>query len=273
MYLKSFDSLYPTWQNIKQECYNYDNHSYHNYGAKGIGVCKRWLHSFNDFKNDMGERPSKKHVIDRIDETKDFTPNNCRWVTREEQQKYRKENSKYVFKGKKRTLQEISKITNLSIKSLWYGLNRGYKMSEIPHKLSKKLFLYKNKKRTLKEISDMVGINYVTLRVRIYKYKLSLEQALNLPKYNNYKVYTHNGDRISVKDISKNTDVPYTTILYRLSKGMSLEDAIINTKKFFIYEGKELSLKDISKKINIPYSTLRHRIYKQGMSLEDAINK
>lgn len=58
--------------------------SYHNYGGRGIAVCKRW-HKFENFLEDMGRKPSTKHSIDRKDNDQGYKPGNCRWATRKEQ--------------------------------------------------------------------------------------------------------------------------------------------------------------------------------------------
>lgn len=79
---------YNSWKSMIHRCYREDNASYKNYGAKGIGVCKRW-HKYENFKKDMGERPSG-HTLDRIDSSKNYSPSNCRWATRIEQNSNRK---------------------------------------------------------------------------------------------------------------------------------------------------------------------------------------
>lgn len=79
---------YNCWQGMVSRCHNDKDDNYARYGAKGISVCARWRDETNglaNFVEDMGERPSKKHSIDRIDGKKGYEPDNCRWVLRHQQ--------------------------------------------------------------------------------------------------------------------------------------------------------------------------------------------
>lgn len=73
---------------MHDSCTNPNNRAYKYYGAKGIKVCDRWsltVEGLQNFNADMGEPPTPKHSIDRIDVYDDYAPHNCRWATPTEQ--------------------------------------------------------------------------------------------------------------------------------------------------------------------------------------------
>ena len=79
-------SAYSSWEHMKQRCLNKNHKHYAYYGGRGVSICDRWLHSFENFLADMGPKPSAKHTLDRWpDPYGNYEVKNCRWATRKEQ--------------------------------------------------------------------------------------------------------------------------------------------------------------------------------------------
>lgn len=78
--------LFRTWCDMKKRCRQKEGTKNWNwYGKYGIKVCDRWINSFENFLNDMGNKPSKEYSIDRINVYGNYEPNNCRWATPSQQ--------------------------------------------------------------------------------------------------------------------------------------------------------------------------------------------
>ena len=72
------------WYSMIKACELKAGRSYKYYGGLGIKVCKRWRKSFLPFLRDMGRRPSPDHSLGRLETDKDFYPENCKWLTRDQ---------------------------------------------------------------------------------------------------------------------------------------------------------------------------------------------
>lgn len=81
---------YKTWKRIKNRCYNKNDVRYHDWGGRGITVCDEWINDFPKFFIDMGLKLSPTHSIDRIDNDKGYSKDNCRWATCSEQSRNRR---------------------------------------------------------------------------------------------------------------------------------------------------------------------------------------
>lgn len=126
----SKSSEYHIWNDIKQRCHNSNNSAYYNYGSRGIRVCNRWLNSFEDFITDMGNRPSHKHTIDRIDNNGDYSPENCRWATRKEQSRNTGRTKIIEWKNEYHCLKDWSKIIGINYSTLQNRFKGGWSIEK-----------------------------------------------------------------------------------------------------------------------------------------------
>lgn len=110
--------LYMTWYGMIERCRNSNHVGFLRYGGSGIDVCERWAESINNFIDDMGERPSKLHTLDRIDNTKGYSKENCRWATKKEQSRNRKDNVYVVYNGINILLKDLSELKNINYQVL-----------------------------------------------------------------------------------------------------------------------------------------------------------
>ena len=114
---RSYTPEYRTWHSMKARCSPTATGKHRrNYYERGIRVCQRWLNSFENFFEDMGERPSPMHSIDRIDNDGNYEPSNCRWSTPVEQianqrrRQYKSSDDRYIRKepsGSYRLIMEL----------------------------------------------------------------------------------------------------------------------------------------------------------------------
>lgn len=82
-------STYRSWLMMKNRCLNSNATDFKYYGGRGIKVCRAW-HDFENFRKDMGDKPTALHTIGRLDSNKGYSSKNCKWETRKEQSRARK---------------------------------------------------------------------------------------------------------------------------------------------------------------------------------------
>ena len=113
-------STYRVWAAMKNRCTNPNNHSYRDYGGRGITVCERW-DKFENFLADMGER-TKDLSLDRIDNDGNYTPENCRWATASQQQRNTRSNRMIKYGGREQCIADWAIELGVNYGTLHYRL-------------------------------------------------------------------------------------------------------------------------------------------------------
>lgn len=112
---------YNIWCKMRSRCLDPRDNTYVLYGEKGIGVSPDW-DTFERFWQDMGPSYFEEATIDRIDNTKGYSKDNCRWATRQEQSQNRRCVRRFAFNGNELTLSELSKETGIHRDTLYWRL-------------------------------------------------------------------------------------------------------------------------------------------------------
>jgi hypothetical protein len=111
---------------MKRRCLDPKNAGWKNYGGRGIGVCKRWQRSFDEFLKDMGPRPSPKHSLDRINNNGSYRPANCRWATSIEQARNKYNTRLLTYAGRSLTIKEWAAEIGIKPLTLMQRVQNGW---------------------------------------------------------------------------------------------------------------------------------------------------
>lgn len=236
---KRLNSIYV---GMKNRCYNSNQPSYKDYGARGITICTEWL---NKEKVNTGKALATKGwlsfqswalshgysdglTIDRIDNSKGYSPDNCRWVSRKVQNNNHRNNHWNTMEGQTKTMAQ------------W---------------------------------CEEKKCNYNTIRTRIYKLHLTPEQAFDLNYNTCIRTITFKGKTQSIAAWAREKKINYQTLVNRINKGWPLEKVFENKNnnlKLISYKGRKQCLKDWCKELKLNYSTVMYRINKSHWSVERA---
>jgi len=110
---------YNTWAKMKNRCLNPNAPDYPRYGGRGITVCSRWLRGegkiegYQCFLKDVGRRPSSEHQLERKNNSKGYSPENCKWATRTEQGGNKRNNFLITYGGETLWLNEWARRVGL----------------------------------------------------------------------------------------------------------------------------------------------------------------
>lgn len=197
---------YRVWLKMRERCISPSAVGYENYGGRGIKICDRWIgkDGFSNFLTDMGNRPSPKYSLDRIDNNGNYEPENCRWATRIEQNRNSRNNTILTYNGRSQCIAEWAEE---------FGLNYETFLSRI-------MRLGANKALSLG--SKHGGKGGVALRDKT-------------------QFITYNGETLCVADWAKKLGMYPNAIFGRLKRGWSIEKTLSTPRRIQKIRGKEVS--------------------------------
>jgi hypothetical protein len=182
---------YKVWKAMIDRCENPNHAAYARYGGRGITVCNRWKSSFELFMGEMGTRPSPQHSIDRADNDKGYSPENCRWATNIVQNRNKTGTRLLNHKGKSQTVTAWAEELGISHAVIYQRLNTmGWSTEKA---LSKPLRKDGNPKGMI---------------------------------YQSAQQFTHNGKTMGLTEWARALEVPRSTLSKRLHRGWSVEKAL-----------------------------------------------
>lgn len=190
---------------MKQRCYNKKNKYYKDYGGRGITICKEWLDdtvivvdghfgskgwfAFKEFSLSNGYASNLS--IDRIDNNKGYSPENCRWVNAKVQSNNRRSCVILEHNGMKKNMAEWAEYLGMPYRKFKsrverYGvdnLEMIFSNKRVKNKKSEKLIItYKGKTQKLADWCRELNLNYPKTRARIFVMSWSIEKAFETEK-------------------------------------------------------------------------------------------
>lgn len=122
--------LWQIWDDMKTRCNNPNSHNYKHYGGRGIKICSEWL-NFSAFREwSLSHGYADNLTIDRIDNEKGYSPDNCRWVTFKEQANNKRTNHFITYNGETKTIGQWSEATGLTWACIKRRIDAGWNIEK-----------------------------------------------------------------------------------------------------------------------------------------------
>ena len=116
--------VYAVWCSMKRRCFDKNCVAYPNYGGRGITVCKKWL-KFSGFFEDMGH-PGEGMSLERIDNNKGYSLDNCVWADNGTQSRNKRNNIKIEINGETRILADWAAEYGLKYTTVHARIKKGW---------------------------------------------------------------------------------------------------------------------------------------------------
>lgn len=164
---------------MHRRCYYTKDQMFRHYGGRGITVCTRW-NSLAAFYADMGDRPSERHSLERIDNDAGYAPKNCRWAKAEQKRNTRR-TRRLTLNGRTMCVSDWARETGIPEPTLRNRLRRKWPIELLLSTATERPFA-RVRQRNVQPFLKPGGISHTGLYYRLKK-GWTLEQALHTPRF------------------------------------------------------------------------------------------
>ena len=211
------------YQAMKTRCYNPKAQNFKDYGARGITICDEWLKKPNSFYEwALSNGYNDDLSIDRIDNNKGYSPENCRWATRKQQNNNQRRNHLIKYKGETKPLSQWCEELGLDYHKIKYRINALRwsvdKAFETKGNHSLRLITYKGRTQSLADWCRELNLKYYTVISRLNDSHWPVEKAFEIKGNAHYKMITYKGKTQHLAAWCKELKLNYIKVKDRINK-------------------------------------------------------
>lgn len=125
---------YTSWVGMRNRCYCTTDKNYAQYGGRGITVCDRWMDENNGYLNfiaDIGNRPTDKHSVERINVNGNYEPSNCKWATATEQNNNKSDNTFLTHKNETKTISQWAREMDIPHRTIRARIRYNWSVEDV----------------------------------------------------------------------------------------------------------------------------------------------
>jgi hypothetical protein len=123
--------LYGIWADMKRRCLNPDREEFQNYGGRGIGFCEGWSEYKPFYEWAMANGYRDDLTLERRDNNKGYSPDNCKWATMKEQKNNTRRNHLITYDGRTMTLTAWAGSLGMKVNTLWLRIKKGWPIEKV----------------------------------------------------------------------------------------------------------------------------------------------
>jgi hypothetical protein len=166
-------------------CTNPSHISFHRYGGQGIAICETWQGrwGFHNFCNDMGDKPTPEHTLDRYpNRTGEYRQSNCRWATLSEQQRNKDSTTLHEHNGALKTLNQIAADAGIPPRTIYWRVQQGQSIeAALRPSTYRQTLAYQGETLTIADWSKRLGLPVNTIQKRLSSEEWTAEEVLAVP--------------------------------------------------------------------------------------------